>query len=126
MGTCGTFAGKRPPNITCPVALASYCRAHQEHLQKKKRLGATPRTRKLQATPGQESYRHFIKSMLKLETAGIGAQRLRSVADKWKQHKSADQSLQDNNAVFCVQRSALHATHCVLVVNIGEMCGFGV
>jgi hypothetical protein len=38
--------------------------------------------------------------MLKLETAGTVAQRLRSVADKWKQRKSANQSLQDNNAVF--------------------------
>ena len=33
-GTCGTFAGKRPPTSTFPVALAAYGRAHQEHLNK--------------------------------------------------------------------------------------------
>ena len=96
-GTCGTFAGRRPPTSTCPVALAAYSRAHEEHLKKQQqKLIAMPRQRKLQATPGQESYRHFSTAMLKLEAGGTGAQRLRSVAEEWKKHRLADQSLREN------------------------------
>ena len=90
-GTCGTFAGKRPPKaLEKRLQFEQECGEHQEKKETMQR-----------STCEQQLYRDFVKAMLPLESHGTGPERLRSVAAKWKaQQPRVHQLAQENRSVF--------------------------
>ena len=91
-GTCGTFAGKRPPK-----ALGKRLQFEQERGEHQEKEQETMQ----RSTSNQQLYRDFVKAMLPLESHGTGAERLRSVAAKWKaQQPRVHQLAQENRSVF--------------------------
>ena len=90
-GTCGTFAGKRPPK-----ALGKRLQFEQERVEHQEKKETMRRS-----TCEQQLYRDFVKAMLPLESHGTGPERLRSVAAKWKaQQPRVHQLAQENRSVF--------------------------
>ena len=90
-GTCGTFAGRRPPKDVAKLRKFNEDRAkHLENLCKEK--GKKRRSTSMMAT-----YRGFVQKMLPLETEGSGAERLCSVAAKWKQRATTQDHLAREN-----------------------------
>ena len=91
-GTCGTFAGKRPPK-----ALGKRLQFENERGEHEEKKQETMR----RSTSEQQVYRDFVKAMLPLESHGTGPERLRSVAAKWKaQQPRVHQLAQENRSVF--------------------------
>ena len=94
-GTCGTFAGKRPPKDE--KKLKQFQQDREEHMQ---RLQPTSQCRKRQSTEAQQQYRDFVKEMLPHEMQGSGKERLVRVAAKWKNHLMTPEKLaQENRSV---------------------------
>ena len=90
-GTCGTFAGKRPPKAL--EKRHQFEQEHRDHQEKKETMRRSTRE--------QQLYRDFVKAMLPLESHGTGPERLRSVAAKWKaQQPRVHQLAQENRSVF--------------------------
>ena len=92
-GTCGTFAGKRPPKDE--DKLKQFLQHRDEHNQK---MQKTPKGR--QATDAQQHYRDFVKAMLPHEMDGNGKERLKSVAAKWKKQAMPERLAQENKSVL--------------------------
>ena len=90
-GTCGTFAGRRPPKDV--TKLQKFEEDREKHLEQK--------CRKRRSTSMMQSYRDFVQQTLPLETEGSGGERLRRVAAKWK-HRPAmhDQLALENQKVM--------------------------
>ena len=95
-GTCGTFAGRRPPkNDEKLKDFMRDCAAHNQKLQH------TPKKQKTrQVTDAQHNYRDFVKAMLPYETQGNGQDRLTSVATKWKKLMTPEKLAQENKSVL--------------------------
>ena len=87
-GTCGTFAGRRPPKDV--AKLRKYNEERVQHLDKLCKDRKPPES-------NLKSYRDFVHKMLPLETEGSGAERLRSVAAKWKQRATRQDQLSQEN-----------------------------
>ena len=92
-GTCGTFAGRRPPKGAERLQQFEVARAaHYKRLAEK--------NNKRQSTHLMVEYRDFVRHMLPLETEGNGAERLRNVAAKWKHRASKlDEITHENRMV---------------------------
>ena len=94
-GTCGTFAGRRPPKGA--AKLRKFEEERAKHLEKV----CKEKCRKRCKTFTMQSYQDFVQKMLPLETEGSGAERLCSVAAKWKQQGTIqDQLAQENRMVL--------------------------
>ena len=78
-GTCGTFAGKRPPRLS----LAKRLKFEEERAKHQEKKEAMRRS----TTCEQKLYRDFVKAMLPLESHGTGSERLCSVAANLKAQK---------------------------------------
>ena len=92
-GTCGTFAGRRPPKDA--EKLRKFEEDRAKYLEKLSKCG------KRRITTMMQSYRDFVQEMMPLETEGSGPERLRSVAAKWKQRATKqDQLAQENKMVL--------------------------
>ena len=95
-GTCGTFAGRRPPKSE--DKLKQFLQDREEHQQK---LHQTPKKRKTrQSTDAQCNYRDFVKAMLPYEVGGNGQDRLTRVATKWKKQTMPEKLAQENKSVL--------------------------
>ena len=95
-GTCGTFAGRRPPKDT--DKLKQFLQHRDEHKQK---MQKTLKGQKRQATGAQQHYRDFVKAMLPHEMDGSGKDRLVRVAAKWKKQQAMPERLaQENKSVL--------------------------
>jgi hypothetical protein len=83
-GTCGTFAGNRPPKRQHLMATFEEKRnAHQAELQEKKSMKSKPIK--------DRNYQQFMKRMLPLETSGSTRDRFRSGVQKWKSQTTSGQ-----------------------------------
>ena len=94
-GTCGTFAGKRPPKDE--DKLKQVLQHRDEHKQKMQNTLTGP---KRQTTDAQQHYRDFVKAMLPHEMDGNGKERLKSVAAKWKKQAMPERLAQENKSVL--------------------------
>ena len=93
-GTCGTFAGKRPPKDE--DKFKQFLQHRDEHNQK---MQKRPKGR--QATDAQQHYRDFVKAMLPHDMDGSGKERLKTVAAKWKNQQTMPELLvQENKSVL--------------------------
>ena len=93
-GTCGTFAGRRPPKDA--EKLRKFEEDRAKYLEK-----LSDKCGKRRSTTMMQSYRDFVQEMMPLETEGSGPERLRSVAAKWKQRATKqDQLAQENKMVL--------------------------
>ena len=91
-GTCGTFAGRRPPKDV--TKLQKFEEDREKHLEMMS-------CRKRRSTSTMQSYREFVQQTLPLETEGSGGERLRRVAAKWKQRPTMqDQLALENQKVM--------------------------
>ena len=91
-GTCGTFAGKRPPKGEEKLLLFMMgLSAHKQDLQK------TTKGQKRHTTTAQQCYRDFVKAMLPRETEGTGRERLARVAALWKTRQTMQEKLAQEN-----------------------------
>lgn len=95
-GTCGTFAGKRPPKDEEKLLLFM-----QDLSVHKQKLQETPKGQKRHTTGAQQHYRDFVKAMLPQETEGTGKERLARVAALWKNRQTVQEKLaQENKSVL--------------------------
>ena len=94
-GTCGTFAGKRPPTKN-ECKLKQFLQDRNEHTQ---RSHQTPKSRRTtrQTTDAQQHYRDFVKAMLPFEERGDLKDRMTRVAAKWKNHWTTPEKLAQGN-----------------------------
>ena len=95
-GTCGTFAGKRPPKDE--EKLKQFLQDRDEHRQ----MMQESKGQKRQTTNPQQHYRDFVKAMFPREIEGSGKDRLTRVAAKWKNQQDTmpEKLAQENKSVL--------------------------